>query len=127
ATPVIMGVHADAEVLAMTNVLAHPLDLVRKYVGGCHFNRRRQVDNHGLTLVGSPHICDRINNVNGKIQLGTGETLWRILEGPVGIRVTGRNLFHDAGATHGDVTYTLTIQPKHLLSLHRRGGVRSEE
>ncbi|HSH46374.1 MAG TPA: MFS transporter, partial [Longimicrobiales bacterium] len=71
----IVGVQADADVLAVANVLANPLYLVGKHVGRGHLHRGRQVDNDRLALVRTPDVGDGINHFRGKVQLGTREAL----------------------------------------------------
>ena len=123
AAPVIVGMQADADVLPIANVVTDPLHLICEDIGRCHFNSRRQVNDNRLPLVRAPDIVDGINHTGRKVQLRTGKTLRRILEGPLRVRIAGGDIPHDGGAVDRDIADTVPVQPEHLLPLHGRGGI----
>ena len=94
---------------AALNGVANPLDLIGKHVGRSHLYRGRQVNNDRLTLVRAPHFSHCIDDFSGKIQLGTGKALRRILKGPFGVRVTGGQLLHQTRTLYCNITDAITV------------------
>jgi hypothetical protein len=116
-------VHADAEVVAEIDVIAHEFDLVGKHVRRGHLYRGRQIDDDGLALVRAPHGGNGVDHVNSVIQFGAGETFRRVLEHPFRFRMRERMLLHAFGAAHGNGFYAVAIGTEYLLALHGGGGV----
>ena len=100
-----------------------PLDLIGKAVGAGHLHRRRQVDDAGSLRSRLPLIHDRLADLQRIVRLGRGEALRRILEGPAGLRVTGRGQTHPPGTLDGNRLDPLTVAPEYPVPLHRGGGV----
>ena len=70
---VIMGVQTDNHGIAVFDMTAEPFNLVGIDIGGCHFNRGWQIQNHLALRAGLPDIGDRITDFDSKIEFGAGK------------------------------------------------------
>ena len=113
----------NQQAIAICHLGTEPLNLVRIDIGSAHLHRGRQIDNHRVFRGRLPHGVNRITHLNGKVQLRTSKALWRVLEHPLGFRVPGSTAFDQLSALYRNVNYALTIQPEHLLALHRGCGI----
>ncbi len=114
---------ADGEMLAIFNVIADPLDLIRKHVGSRHFHGCRQINHHRLAHIRTPYIVNGVDHLGRKVQLSTRKALGRILKGPVSLRVSLGNLLNRFCSIHCDVPDALTIHPENLLALNGGSGI----
>ena len=73
--------------VAARQVVAHPLDLVGKDIGGGHFHRGRQIDDHGPRRACIPGGDGGIAHGQRHLQLGHAESLGRVLQHPFGFGV----------------------------------------
>ena len=106
------------------DVIAHPLDHVGVDVGRAHLDRRRQVDDHVLALLGLPHADHRVDDLGGEVELGAGEALRANTRTTTRSRAAAlRHCLHPARALHGDVADAGTVELEHVLALHGRGRV----
>ena len=121
-----MGVDAEDDAVAVLEMAAHPLDLVRINVGCVHLNRRGQVEDHGLFLCGLPDILDGRADVQSEIKLGSGKALRGILQHKVAVVVL-RALFDPAGSVLRDLDDPLAVHVEDDVSLQGRGGVVNVE
>ena len=123
ATAIVVGMHTDADVFTALDVVADPLNLVGEHIRCRHFNGGRQVDDHRLPLFRTPHLAHGINHFRSEIQLGTGKAFRRILEGPLGLRVTRGDVANQFGTVDGNIPDAIPIQAKYLLPLNCGGRV----
>ena len=72
--PVIVGVQADDEGVAVLQVAAHPLDLIGVDVGHGHLDRVGQVQNHLVFRRGLPDVHDGLGDFPGKFHFRAAET-----------------------------------------------------
>ena len=105
---------------------AHPLDLIRIDVGCVHFNRRRKVEDHGLFLRGLPDVLDSRADLQGEIELRSGETLGGILQHKVAVIVLCAFL-DPAGSVLGDLDNSLAVHVEDDVPLQGRGGIVNVE
>jgi hypothetical protein len=113
-------VQADANVLALRDVAAEVLDLVREHVRRRHLDGRRQIDDHLAPALGLPYVDDRVADVDREGGLGAREALRRILERPVDARVARGTFLQQPRAVDGDADDLFFARLEHLLALHRR-------
>ena len=123
ASAVIVRMQRDKNALAPRDAIAEPFDLVRVDVWRAHLHRCGQVDD-GLAL-GSrlPHVRNGVADLQSEIELGPGEALRGVLEGPFRPRITSRVLLYEARAVHGNRLYAVAVEAKNLLTLYRGSGV----
>ena len=66
-SPVIMGVYAQDNAVAVFEVLIHPLNLIGIDIRCCHLNRSRKIDNHLFLRSRSPFILYCGTDIKGKV------------------------------------------------------------
>ena len=82
ATAIVMRMQGHKKRVAMTYVVAEPLDLIGVDVRCADLHSRRQVDNHFVIGRWLDDINDCVTDINGKVHLGAREALWAIFENP---------------------------------------------
>jgi hypothetical protein len=120
---VVVGMHAEDDLLAAGEVAVHPLDLVGVHVGHRHLDGGREVEDHLLARLRVPGGDHRIAHLAGKIELGGGEGFGAVLEHELGLRLLGGELLDEHHAVDGKLADFVLAHPEHGLAEHRRGGV----
>ena len=120
AAAIVVRVQAHANVLALCDVAAEVLDLVREHVRRRHLDRARQIDHDLLPVLRLPDVDHRVADVQRVIALGAGKALGRILERPVGAGMARRDVLQLARTVHGDRDDLFLARLEYLLALHRR-------
>ncbi|MNE49762.1 hypothetical protein D3C80_1443040 [compost metagenome] len=118
-----MRMHADGHLLPLAEVATEPFDLVGINVRGTHLHGGGQVDNHGPLAFRLPHVRHCLTNLQGKLQLGKAEGLWRILETPVSFRMPVAPLANTACAIHRQRHGSGFVLLENDVAKHRGGGV----
>ena len=122
-TPVVVGVQAEDDVLAVVEVAVHPLDGVGVDVGGGHLDGRRQVDDDrplGGRLEDLEHL---VADADRELQLGAGVGLRRVLVEDGGLGDGLLELLAQPGALDGDVADAVLVEAEDHPALQRRGRV----
>ena len=122
---VVVGVHRQADVLAAGQVAAHPLDLVRVHVRRGPLDGARQVEDDLAAGPWLPDVHDRLAGLQGEVQLGVHEDLWRVLVAEVGaVAEDLLRVLHDVpGALDRERLALLAADAEHHLAERRRGRV----
>ena len=123
ATAVVVGMDTDNHVIAVLNIVVNQLYLICKDVRGADFHRGRQVNDHPLPLIRTPHGVHRINDFDGEIRLRGTEGFRGILEAPVGLRLFGRTIAYPLSRAYRNGLAAGLVHVEHLLAERRRGGV----
>ncbi len=79
-----MGVETDNERVTISDVAAHPFDLVGIHVGHGHFDGVRQIKDHFVLRGGLPDLHHRFGDLFRERNLSGAKTLWRILQHDLG-------------------------------------------
>ena len=99
----------------------HPLDLVGVDVGGSHFNRGWQVDDHLPVMRGLPNIVHGVDDLNGIVKFRAREGFRRILKEHIGVaRDLISVLLHQARTLQGDVLDRFLVGVKNHAALQGR-------
>ena len=118
-----MRVQTNDNRISVLDIAAKPFDLIRIYIRCRYFNRGRKVEDNWSLDSRLPYTRDGITNLNGKIDLGAGKALWRILEGLLCFRSKLRTAFNFLRTSHGDLYDTCLVCLEDFLSLHYGGGI----
>ena len=118
---VVVGVQAEDDAVPALHAAQEPLDLVGVDVGGRQFDRGRQVDDHASLRARVPRLYDRVAHLDGKVELGAGKALRRVLVDHLGVGAAGQ-LADQAGAVDGDPADRGAVLVEHhpALQLGRR-------
>ena len=103
-------------------MFVHPLDSVRKDIGGGHFHRGGKIDNHGIFLCRSPFSLYRVADFQRIVKLGAGKALGRILQNHLAGE-SGCVTFHHLYALHGDIDDLLTAHVEYHIPLQGGSGI----
>ena len=120
---VVVRVQADDERVAIADVRAHPLDLVRVNIRHRHLDRVGQIQNHPPLRRGLPHVHDRLGDFLGILDLGGGEALGRILERYVRADEAVEPVFDELRPVDGDGLDFILRLAEHHAALRGRGRV----
>ena len=120
---VVVGMHAEDDLLAAGEVAVHPLHLVGVHVGHRHLDGGREVEDHLLARLRVPGGDHRIAHLAGKIELGGGEGFGAVLEHELGARLLGGELLDEHHAVDGKLADFVPAHPEHGLAEDRRGSV----
>ena len=85
--------------------------------------RRRQIHDALVLRSRLPDFSDRINDTFGKGQFGPRPHLWRILEGPLGVRLRGTQLHKQARVVGRKFHNLVFVHPEDDSAHDRRRGV----
>ncbi|MCY1522052.1 hypothetical protein D9M68_568970 [compost metagenome] len=120
---VVMRVHAEHDAVTAGQVLVHPLDLVRVHVRRGGFDGGGQVQHHLAFRRGLPDVGHGVGDFQREFGFGRAEDFGRVLVAPLGFRVLGHVLLHEACASRGDVLDFVLAHAEHDLAERRGAGV----
>ena len=101
----------------------HPLDGVGVDVGGDHLDRGGQVDVDRVLRRRVHDVDDGVADLEGEVQLGTGEGLGGVLPAPVGARVVLGDGLDQLGGVDGQLLDGRLVLAEYHASLQLGGGV----
>ncbi len=102
---------------------AEPFNLIGVDVRRRQLDRRRQVENGSALRRGLPHRRHGVADLNGEVELGSGEAFRRVLERPLGARLARRAIAYQRGRPDSDSDDSGSIEAKHDAALSGRGRV----
>ena len=122
---VVVVVNGQAHALAVGEVAAHPLDLVRVDVGRGALDGGWQVEDDLAVALGLPYVHDGLADLQGVFALGVHEDLRGVLEAED--RVIVQNLLGArddlAGAVNGELADVIAVHAEDDLAEQRGHGV----
>ncbi len=122
-TPVIVGMDAEDDLVALRQMGVHPFDLVGVQVRGGGLDRGRQVQDD-LVLDGRlPGVDHGVADFQREVGFGGAEDFRRIFVAPVGFRMLGDFGLDDPGALDGDGADLVAAHAEDDLAEGRRAGV----
>ena len=122
-SPVIMGMQRQDHAVTAGEMTVHPFDLVSVDIRGGHFHRGRQVHDAAIIRGWLPDIHHRFSDLQRVFQLGSGETLWRILQLQVGAGQPADPVSDHFRAINGDLLHPCTVFTENHPALQGRGGI----
>ena len=100
AAAVIVGMDAEDDAVAVLEMPAHPLDLIRVDIGGVHLHRGGKIEDHGLFPGGLPDILYGGADLQCEIKLRAGKAFRRIFKLKVSV-ITGKSFLYHSCAFNG--------------------------
>ena len=125
-TPVIVGVQADDGPVPVLQIPDEVFDLVRIGVGGGHFHRGRQVDDHRFFLGGSQGVQHRFTDFHRIVGFRAGEAFGRIFVPDVHAAFGDfffRQFPDQFGPVHGNLGDPFHVLPEHDFPLEGGSGI----
>ena len=120
---VVVAVQRQLNGVAVLQVLAHVLDLLREYMRQAHFDRRGQVDD-GLAIGGRlPYVQNGVAYLERVLGLGAGEAFGRVLEAVVVVAGFVGELLQQLSAGQSDFLDLLFVALEYLFALREARGV----
>ena len=124
AAAVIVRVKRNQHAVALLDVAAEPLDLIRVDIWRRHFNRRRQIEDQLLLRCWLVTVDHRLANVLGEFQFGAGEALGRIfMADHILHAIFLLELANERCALHRDVDDARLVQLEHHAALQFGGRI----
>ena len=122
---VIVRVQAYDQGIAVLDVGADPLDLIRVHVGHRDLDGVRQIENHLLLRRGLPHVHHGLADFPGILHLRGAEAFGRVLQGDLRALVfqAGQAVLDHLGTAHRDLHDLRLALAEHVVALRGRGGV----
>ena len=118
-----MGVEADDGRVPIFQVSAEPFHLVGVHVRHRHLHSVGEVENDGFFRGGLPDLHHRLADFQGKLDLGGGETFWRILKGHLGASEARNPVLDPAGAAPGNFNDLRLFESENDAALGWGGGI----
>ena len=119
ATPIIVWVQRQHDVLALADRSPEPLDHVAVDVGGVALDGCRQVEDDRTVVARLDDIHHPLADLHGKVRLREREALRRVLVADRRVRMLLFELAAQLGGVHGDVDDPGLIESEDDLALQR--------
>ncbi len=121
--PVVVGMEAQDDRVAVVDRAAEPLDDVGVHVGPVHLHRIGQVDDDRAFGGGLDDRHHRLADLDGEVGLGTGEALGGVLVADIGPGQLRLELLAEPGGGDGDVDDPGPVEAEDHPALQLRGRV----